>query len=99
MTIQGSPWTFFSNHTHVLICLARNPEARIRDIAPQVGITERAVQRILHELELGKILDKQKIGRRNRYTIHPDAHLRHPLESHCTIAEILDLIVPNPPNT
>jgi len=99
MMINESPWTFFSNHTHVLICLARNPEARIRDIAPQVGITERAVQRILQELELGKILDKQKIGRRNRYTIHPEAHLRHPLESHCTIAEILNLIVPQPPFT
>ncbi|NCN05627.1 MAG: ArsR family transcriptional regulator [Spirochaetales bacterium] len=87
------PWTFLSNHSHVLICLARNPSARIRDIAPEVQITERAVQRILHELEAEKIVSIQKAGRRNAYTINPDARLRHPLENQCTVSKLLSLLV------
>ena len=84
-------WTFLSNHSHVIICLARDPEVRIRDIATSVGITERAVNRILTELEESNYIKKERFGRRNRYTIMADKHLRHPLEAHHSIKGILAL--------
>jgi DNA-binding MarR family transcriptional regulator len=84
-------WTFLSNHSHVIICLARDPEIRMRDIADAVGITERAVIRIVMELEEAGYIKKEKIGRRNHYTILADNHLRHPLEAHHSIGEILAL--------
>ena len=86
-------WTFFSNHTHVLVCLAANPAQTLRAVALQVGITERAVQRIVSELEAGGVLSRERDGRRNRYALDLDANLRHPLEQHCRIGDILTLIV------
>jgi DNA-binding MarR family transcriptional regulator len=85
-------WTFLSNHTHVMVCLAGNEDLTLRDIALTVGITERAVHRIVSELEEAGALTRERIGRRNVYRIHPELHLRHPLESHCTIGEILKLL-------
>ncbi len=90
--VSVSDWTLLSNHAHVLICLSLNPEFRMRDIAERVGITERAVQRIVADLEEADILTREREGRRNRYTIHPAKPLRHPLEAHCTVGELLDLI-------
>jgi len=84
-------WTFLSNHGHVLICLAQNPEMRLRDIAIAVGITERAVIRIITELEDGGYVSKERIGRRNRYTVKADKPLRHPLEAHHSVKTILSL--------
>jgi DNA-binding MarR family transcriptional regulator len=84
-------WTFLSNHSHVIICLARDPEIRMRDIAVSVGITERAVIRILTELEEAGYIQKERVGRRNRYTIMTEKHLRHPLEAHHSIRGILAL--------
>lgn len=84
-------WTFLSNHSHVIICLARDPEIRMRDIAAAVGITERAVIRILTELEESGYINKERVGRRNRYSIVADKHLRHPLEEHHSIRGILAL--------
>jgi DNA-binding MarR family transcriptional regulator len=80
-----------SNHGHVLICLAQNPEMRLRDIAIAVGITERAVIRIITELEDGGYVSKERIGRRNRYTVKADRPLRHPLEAHHSVKTILSL--------
>lgn len=85
-------WTFLSNHAHVLICVARNPDARVRDVAEQVGITDRAVQRILTELEEGDVLLRERRGRRTHYAIRDDAHLRHPLESHRRVMDLVALI-------
>ncbi len=85
-------WTFLSNHAHVLICLSQNPELRMRDIAVQVGVTERAVQRIVSDLEAADILIRERDGRRNRYQIHMDRPLRHPLESHRTVGDLLGII-------
>jgi hypothetical protein len=87
----GEPvgWTFLSNHTHVLVCLARNPDQVLREVAQQVGITERAVQRIVAELESGGVIRRERLGRRNRYHLNLDATLRHPLERHCTVGELL----------
>jgi hypothetical protein len=84
-------WTFFTNHAHVLIALRRDPELRQRDIAGLVGITEGAVQRILDELEHGGYLRRERIGRRNRYEVLDRSPLRHPLESHRSVADVLAL--------
>ncbi|MEM1294259.1 MAG: winged helix-turn-helix transcriptional regulator [Verrucomicrobiota bacterium] len=82
-------WTFLTNHSHILVCLVTNPTMRIRDLAVAVGITERAVQRILTELEQGGVIEKEREGRRNRYVVKLELPLRHPLESHCTLRELL----------
>jgi DNA-binding MarR family transcriptional regulator len=84
-------WTFLSNHSHVIICLARDPEIRMRDVATLVGITERAAIRIVVDLEDAGYIKKERIGRRNRYTIVADKHLRHSLEAHHSIRVILAL--------
>lgn len=89
---QSSGWTFLTNHCHVLVCLSQNPDMRIRDIARAVGITDRAVQRILAELEAGGALTKVRDGRRNHYELNFDFPLRHPLEAHRTIGELLDSV-------
>lgn len=88
-----SPWTFFSNHSHVLFCLAREPDLRLRDVAERVGITERAVQKIVSELEEAGALTRLRDGRRNRYLIHGDCALRHQVESHETLGSILSTLL------
>ena len=88
----GTRWTFLSNHTHVLLVLFRNPSIVLREVAMQVGITERAVQRIVADLEEEGFLEREKIGRQNHYRVIPDRHLRHPIEQHCTIGNLLKLI-------
>ena len=90
-TVEAS-WTFLSNHTHVLVCLAGNEEITVRDIANEVGITERAVMRILSDLEAGGVLERERDGRRNRYRIDVKMPLRHALEKHRTIGDILALV-------
>lgn len=85
-------WTFLTNHTHILVVLAREPSMRIRDMADEVGITQRAVQRILAELIEEGVLKVKKEGRRNSYEIQRTTRLRHPLESRHTIGELLDLL-------
>jgi len=85
-------WTFLTNHAHVLLCLTRDPEARLRDVAQLVGITERAAQRIVADLEAGGYLTRSRDGRRNRYEIHPAVPLRHPLERDHTVGEILSVL-------
>jgi len=85
-------WTFLTNHGHVLICLAREPEMRLRDVALQVAITERAVQRIVADLEEARVITRRRDGRRNAYEINFAAPLRHDLEAHRTIRDLLDLV-------
>lgn len=86
-------WTFLSNHGHVLVCLARDPDARMRDVADAVGITERAVQHIVRDLVAQGYLRKDKVGRRNQYEIVREAHFRHELESHVTLGAFVGLVV------
>lgn len=85
-------WTFFTNHTHVLICLAREPEMRLRDVAARVAITERAVQRIVADLETAQIITRTRDGRRNRYEVHADKPLRHSVEAHCNVGDVLRMV-------
>lgn len=82
-------WTFLSNYAHVLVCLAENPHARLRDVADRIGITERTVFRLIGELEEANIIERLKEGRRNHYVINKKAPLRHEIEMHCTVGELL----------
>jgi DNA-binding IclR family transcriptional regulator len=77
----------------VLLCLARDPTLRLRDVAVQVGVTERAVQRIVTELEEGGYLRRIKEGRCNRYEIDLDLPLRHPVERHCEVSKLVRMVV------
>jgi len=86
-------WTFLSNHAHVLVTLARNPSARLRDVATEVGITERAVQTIVSHLEEVGILVKEREGRRNHYLINEEVPLRHRLAAHRTVGDLLNLVL------
>lgn len=89
---ESENWTFFSNNAHVLVCLSHKPQPTMREIAVQVGITERAVQRILAKLIRSDVVRIRKEGRRNRYDLNLGQQLRHPLESHKTIGEFIRLI-------
>lgn len=84
-------WTFLTNHAHVMIALARDPSARVRDLALLVGITERAVLQILADLESAGVVERMREGRRNTYRIHVDVPLRHPLEANHRVDELLRL--------
>lgn len=86
-------WTFLTNHAHVLICLAGDSQMRLRDVASAVGITERAVQKIVAELEEGGVLERERAGRRNVYRIQARQPLRHPVESHCTVQGLLRFVL------
>ena len=85
-------WTFLSNHAHVLLCLHSQPDLAVREIAAKVGITERAVLRIISELEGEGYISRERVGRRNQYSFALDKRLRHPLEAHRKIKALLDLI-------
>ncbi len=86
-------WTFLSNYGHVLVCLARDPDTRMRDVADAVGITERAVQQIVHDLVSQGYVEKQKVGRRNRYRVVRSAHFRHDLEHAVSLGAFVDLVL------
>jgi DNA-binding MarR family transcriptional regulator len=85
-------WTFLSNHAHVLLCLAQDSTMRMRDIAGTVGITERAIQDIISDLESAGYVERVRTGRRNSYLINYSRHLRHPIEHHRTIADLIRVI-------
>lgn len=93
---SASTWTFLTNHSHVLLCIAEEPEARMRDVAERVGITERAVQRIIDDLAEAGYLLVQREGRRNRYQVVENLPLRHPVEEHCKVAGLIGLVLKHP---
>ena len=85
-------WTFLTNHCHVLICIAADPTVRMRDLSEKVGITERAVQRIVADLRDAGYLSLERRGRRNHYDVHTLRPMRHPVEGHCLVSELLAAI-------
>ena len=87
-------WTFLTNHAHVLIVLAQDPSMVLREVAARIGITERAVQSIVSDLERGGALTRIREGRRNRYEIHSKFQLRHPIEAHCTVGDLVAMVGP-----
>ena len=89
----ASRWTFLSNHGHVLVALHRDPDARLRDVAELVGITERAVLHIVADLEEEGILQRVREGRRNHYEFNLKTPLRHPLEQDHSVQELIGMLV------
>jgi predicted DNA-binding transcriptional regulator YafY len=87
-----SNWVFLSNHGNVLLCIARDPQIRISEIADKVGIGERAAQKIVADLVAEGYVVRSKEGRRNRYEINPHAHLRHPLFANLEVGPLLDAL-------
>ena len=85
-------WTFLTNHGHVLVCLAVDPEVLLRDVAASIGITERAVQQIVGDLEQAGVIIRLRVGRRNRYVVRRDEQFRHPVEAGVTIGDFVDLV-------
>jgi len=85
-------WTFLTNHGHVLLCIAADPEIRLKDVAEKVGITERATQRIVADLLLAGYVSSQKAGRRRSYHVHGGLPFRHPVERHNQIGLLLRLV-------
>jgi DNA-binding transcriptional ArsR family regulator len=92
-TSPARHWTFLSNHAHVLVCLAQDPDARLRDVALSVGITERAVQKIVDDLEDAGVVTRERSGRRNRYRLNVNVPLRHPLEAHRCVGSLLAMVL------
>lgn len=85
-------WHFLTSHTQVLLALLRDPDARLRDVAVTVGITERAAQRIVTDLVEAGYVERIRVGRRNRYTVHPHLPMRHPEQLQHEVGELLDLL-------
>lgn len=92
---MAGSWTFFTNHAHVLFAISQDPDIRLRDVAQLVGITERATQRIVMELEDAGYLRHEKQGRRNHYEVAAGSPLRHPIESHVTVGDLIAALRPH----
>jgi DNA-binding MarR family transcriptional regulator len=97
VTSEKPAWTFFTNHGLVLLAIAQDPRARLRDITGRVGITERAVRRIIDELVEGGYVSRSREGRRNVYVVHGEKALRHPMEQHKSVRAMLTGLVPSQP--
>jgi DNA-binding MarR family transcriptional regulator len=89
---DNKPWRFVTNHTQVLLTIARNPDIRMREIAEYVGITERAAQRIVADLTEAGYIEASRLGRRNHYTVNRAIKMRHPAQDDTEIGELLDLL-------
>lgn len=94
--MMNAPWTFLTNHSHVLICISRNPEIKVREIAEKVGITERSAHRIVQELAEYGVITIHKHGRRNVYGLNLGLPLRHPLERDQTVESLIQLVSGSP---
>jgi DNA-binding Lrp family transcriptional regulator len=93
-TDQPTSWTFLTNHTQVLLCIAQDVDITLRDVSIKVGITERAAQRIVADLVDAEIIDRRRVGRRNHYLVNRDAAMRHAAQANHQIGPLLDLLQP-----
>lgn len=87
-------WTFLTNHTQVLLCIAQDVDVRLRDVAEKVGVTERAAQRIVADLVEAGIIDRRRVGRRNHYLVNRQAAMRHAAQAEYRVGPLLDLLAP-----
>lgn len=94
---MAGDWTFLTNHAHVLVAIARDPEARLRDVAERVGITERSVQGIVRDLFEHGYIVRERVGRRNRYQLDDTLPMRHPLEREHSVDVLLGPLGAQPP--
>jgi predicted transcriptional regulator len=90
--VSSGRWTFLSHHAHVLLSIARDPDIRLRDVADEVGITERAVQAIVNDLVEEGYVSRSRVGRRNHYEIDPSSPLRHPMHRDLAVGTLLGLL-------
>lgn len=88
------PFGFLTNHGLVLLCIAHDPDVRMRYIAADVGITERAAQRIVADLVEGGYLDRARVGRRNRYTVRTDLPITLPAQRDVDLNSLLHVLLP-----
>jgi DNA-binding IclR family transcriptional regulator len=93
---EARRWKVLSNHGNVLVCIAAEPDSRLRDLATRVGITERAVFGIVEDLERAGVLRRIKVGRRNRYEIDPVQSLRHDVVQGRTVGDLLRALQAQP---
>jgi predicted transcriptional regulator len=91
-TDSSKSWTVFTNHAHVMILLSQDPKMVLREVALKIGITERAVQKIVADLQESGFIIKEKRGRSNHYKLIFDKPLRHPIEAHKKVKEVIQLI-------
>jgi predicted ArsR family transcriptional regulator len=84
-------WTFLTNHGHVFIAVNAAPDALMKDIAKEVGITERAAQMILADLVADGYIEVTRVGRRNHYKVNPDTYFRHPNEATQQVGMLLNI--------
>jgi predicted transcriptional regulator len=89
---RSSAWTFLTHHARVLLEIARDPQARMRDIADGIGITERTVQGIVTDLHQAGYLTRDRVGRRNHYSLNLDEHFRYPTEAGLPIRLLIDMV-------
>jgi len=89
---SGGSWTLLTGHGHVLVEIARNPDARIRDISVVVGLTDRTVQAIVADLEAAGYLTRTRTGRRTRYTVNHESLFRHPAQEGHRVGPFLALL-------
>lgn len=87
--IVGVSWAFLSNHGNMIVYIDEHPNARLREIAAAIGITERATHKLVSELVEAGYLTRERVGRRNQYTVNPDKHLRHPALADHTLRQLL----------
>lgn len=93
MAADESPgWTFLTNHGQVLVCVARDPGIRLRDIGDRVGITERAAHRIVAQLSAAGYITRKREGRRNKYAVNPDVPLPDPIARERNVGELLEVL-------
>ena len=89
---EDSTWTFLTNHAQVLLAIAQNADIRLREVAQQVGITERATQRIVADLVKAGYVKRRRVGRRNNYTVNPKVEMRHEAQEGHSVGELLNLL-------
>jgi predicted ArsR family transcriptional regulator len=89
---ESKSWHFVTSHTQVLLCIQRNPNVRLRDVAETVGITERATQRIVTDLVEAGYVTRERVGRRNHYVLNRNIRMRHPSQFEHEIGELLDVL-------
>jgi DNA-binding Lrp family transcriptional regulator len=92
--VSSVAWSFLTNHARVLLCIAENPSARVREIADRVGVTERAAHRIINDLVAAGYVSRQRVGRRNRYTVRRDLPLPDRLSRTQPLGELLTILAP-----
>ncbi len=87
--MKKQEWTFLTNYGRVLAYLAKKPQVTTREIAQKVGVTERAIQKVIYELEKEGYIVRHRVGRSNRYTVHPELPMRHRMEREHAVGNLL----------